>query len=260
MDELVVSSHMVQKDPLVIYTALFGDYDVLNEPPVRFEGCKFVCFTDQKSLKSEFWDIILVPDPPMPPNIMNRRYKLLPHLFLADYKYSLYIDANIKMLRNPYDYVMKHLKKFDFCVPVHHSFNCLYREAELVISLNKDNHCDVRMQMEYYKYDGFPENFGLGENNIILRVHCQDDVARLMDFWWQQFIRYSKRDQLSLMYSIWKCDFKSVHFISETARGGRFFRWKPHKNSGRPKSKLTIAELAVNFPKLYKLYKIMKFW
>jgi len=41
------------KNKLVVYTALFGDYDNLIEPKEKFEGCDFICFTDQKHLTSD---------------------------------------------------------------------------------------------------------------------------------------------------------------------------------------------------------------
>ena len=36
------------KNKLVIYTALFGDYDDLKDPYEPFDGCEFICFADDK--------------------------------------------------------------------------------------------------------------------------------------------------------------------------------------------------------------------
>lgn len=45
------------KNKFVVYTALFGNYDDLIDPKENYEGCDFICFTDQKHLTSDIcWD------------------------------------------------------------------------------------------------------------------------------------------------------------------------------------------------------------
>ncbi len=84
------------KNNFVIYTALFGDYDELKHPLTE-NTCNydFVCFTNQKDIKSDIWQIRFVEEANYLPNIANRKYKMLPHLFLKDYEESIYIDANV---------------------------------------------------------------------------------------------------------------------------------------------------------------------
>ena len=48
-----------------------------------------------------------------------------------------------------------------------------------------------------------PKYYGLAEDNLIFRKHC-DKTAKLMDEWWYMVENYSKRDQLSFMYILWK--------------------------------------------------------
>ncbi len=89
------------KKTFVVYTAIFGDYDDLIDPQENYEGCDFICFTDQTHLQSDIWEIKIVKDISLPLNMMNRRYKWLPHKYLKTYKTSLYIDSNIVLLQNP---------------------------------------------------------------------------------------------------------------------------------------------------------------
>ena len=42
---------------IVVYTAIFGDYDDLYEPMVKPDNVDYVCFTDSKTLKSDVWDV-----------------------------------------------------------------------------------------------------------------------------------------------------------------------------------------------------------
>ena len=41
---------------IVVYTAIIGGYDTLNEPRWKSDGVDFVCFTD-RNIKSKTWEI-----------------------------------------------------------------------------------------------------------------------------------------------------------------------------------------------------------
>jgi len=213
----------------VIYTALFGDYDNLQEPAERFKGWDFICFTDNKDLNSNIWKIIRV-CPELPPQLENRKYKILPHIYLKNYDISLYIDSNIKIKRNPIDLVNKYLANSLIAMPKHFKNNCIYKEAKDIIKNGKERKDIVLKQIKFYKDQGFPENFGLAENGIILRKHNAKPVIKLMECWWEQINKFAKRDQLSFMYCVWKNKI-DVKFMEESARGSKYFRIYPHKKN-----------------------------
>ena len=50
----------------------------------------------------------------------------------------------------------------------------------------------------------YPEKNGLYENNLIIRKHNDPALIALILEWWDMLSRYSKRDQLSLVYLLWK--------------------------------------------------------
>ncbi len=218
------------RNKLVVYTALFGNYDDLIEPKEKFEECDFICFTDQKHLISDIWEIRYIEECEMPSNMMNRKYKILPHLFLSEYEYSLYVDANISILKNPSDLANKYLSKYDMAVPKHFARNCIYEEAKECVILGKTKYDETQKQIEKYKKDGFTVNFGLGENNILLRKHNSEKVIKLMNDWWNELNTQTKRDQLSLAYVLWKNGDK-FFFMEESARGNKFFKIKLHSYS-----------------------------
>jgi len=221
MDEL--------KNKLVVYTALFGDYDDLVDPREKFEGCDFICFTDQEHLKSDIWEIKLIKEYDIPPNMMNRKFKILPHLFLKEYEWSLYVDANVIILKNPFELAKKYLTKYDMVVPKHFARDCIYEEAKECVLLGKAPYEEVKKQIEKYRNDGFPEKFGLGENGIIFRKHNSPKIIKIMTDWWIELNTYNtQRDQLSLAYVLWKNN-ERFYFMNESARGSDFFRYKLHK-------------------------------
>lgn len=220
-----------RKTRLVVYTAIFGDYDILIEPHFQFTGCDFICFTDQRHLKSNIWSIRVVENCELPPNMMNRKYKIMPHILFPEYEQSLYIDANIAVLKNPKDLSDKYLIRNDFVVPKHYARDCVYDEALECIITMKDKTKNLKNQMLRYKEAGFPINFGLSENGVLLRRHLNENIVALMTEWWNEFLKGSNRDQLSLPYVIWKSKHK-LYFMDESPRiDNGYFALTHHKKS-----------------------------
>lgn len=213
----------------VIYTALFGDYDDLIELK-KFEGWDYICFTDQNNLKSDVWKIIEVNDDNIPPNMLNRMYKWLPHRYLSEYELSFYIDTNLELLKNPDYFLDTYLNDYLLAIPSHGA-NCIYKESNSCVLLGKSKAKDTLNQIKTYHQDSFPENFGLGANGIMFRFHNDPRIIKLMENVWNNLLTYNtKRDQLTLMYEIWKLDFKRYALMRERVADKDFFRRKKHKN------------------------------
>lgn len=245
------------KNNFVVYTALFGDYDNLIDPKENYEGCDFVCFTDQEHLKSEIWEIRLVKDCDLSSNMMNRRYKLLPHLFLPEYEYSLYVDANIGIAATPLDLLEKYLLNNNLVLPKHFLRDCLYEESKECIIIGKSSFFSTVKQVYTYKHEGFPQHFGLSENNIILRKHNEIAIVKIMTNWWKECNEKTQRDQLSLGYVLWK-EHINFYFMDESSRNNNiYFYLNKHKKLSR---KSLFQFLRENFFKILiyniKLYKL----
>lgn len=216
------------KNNKVIYTALFGKYDYLEEPEV-FDGWDYICFTDQKDLKSSIWDIIVIENNAYQLNELNRLYKWLPHKFLKNYDTSLYIDTNISINKNPDSLVKKYLNESFIAIPYHPS-DCIYNESKACVLLGKSNIENTFEQMKKYREKGFPQNFGLSENSIIFRKHNDGKVIELMENVFNNFnVNKTKRDQLSLFYEIWKLNFKEYVLMEERIDNSEYFARKTHR-------------------------------
>lgn len=238
------------KNKFVVYTALFGNYDDLIDPKEKYEGCDFICFTDQKHLTSDIWEIRLIEECDLPPNMMNRKYKILPHLFLSEYEWSLYVDANIAILGNPFELANKYLSIYDMAVPKHFARDCIYEEANIVLRSGRVNLIPTITQMKNYKNNGYFGENGLTENNIIFRKLLENDVIEAMILWWTELNKYEKRDQFSLGYVLWN---KKINFIkiSENARNnGIYFKHKKHK-----KEIFSLKSKIINF-----MFKFLPFY
>lgn len=215
---------------IVIYTSIFGSYDILRNPWFVHHDIQYICFTDSKHLRSNYWKIVQVESNGIAPNIMNRKYKLLPHIFLKEFNVSIYVDGNVLIKGNVFDLISKYIKgDILLAVPFHNLRNCVYDEIDVCVKQGKVNKYIADQQKLKFISDGFPPNFGLSENNVLIRKHMDPSLVNLSTEWWNHF-NIIQRDQLSLQYLCWKFGIKFV-FIPENTRGQSSVFWAfPHKN------------------------------
>lgn len=89
-------------EKLVVYTVLFGNYDILKEPLYITPNCDYYILTDQNINSDSVWRKYplenFVEQIKEFSNIEKARYfKLHLHLLFPKYKYSMFIDANIQI-------------------------------------------------------------------------------------------------------------------------------------------------------------------
>ena len=151
------------------------------------------------------------------PSMQNRYLKINANKFLPSiYNFSIYIDGNIVIINDINELLNKLNAKYghyNFYLPIHPKRDCIYKEAKAVLKRRKDDKNKVDSQIEKIKKDGFPKNFGLSENNILIRNHKDPIIIKFMEKWWKMINKGSKRDQLSFMYISWKYNFKNFVLI-----------------------------------------------
>jgi len=216
----------------VIYTAVFGGYDLVASVDPRWQG-DFVCFTDNPQLVAPGWRVITVALDSEIPADANRRYKMRPHHYLKGYSHSLYVDGNIRIAADPEPLFRKYLTHGAIAIPKHPRHDCAYEEARACIAHELVDRTTAEQQMARYEAEGFPVHFGLTANGILLRRHLDDEVIDLMDAWWSEYCNGAKRDQLSLQYCAWKKQIQ-VAVMHETAHTNlKYFRLTVHRGTRR---------------------------
>jgi hypothetical protein len=229
----------------VVYTAVFGGYDRVQAVEPRC-GCDFICFTDAADLVAPGWRKIIVEAPDEPPALANRRYKMLAHLVLPQYAESLYVDGHVAVQRCPEALFDKYLARHAIAMPRHPDRRCAYEEARYCVEDGLVDAQAVERQLGEYAEAGFPRDFGLTENGVILRRHHDPRIVRLMEAWWAEYANRVRRDQISLPYLLWR-ERIEVGVIAEGPRlSGRYFKLKPHLRNRRHWLKTLVWYITTN--------------
>jgi len=217
----------------VIYTAVYGNKDIIKNPIYKNKDWDYICFTDNKDIQSDTWEIRFLDPTHLDPVRSAKIFKVKPHEFLSDYDISLWVDANF-IIKNDLNSFLKksnELQQAHMLLFQHdQGRNCIYDEGKIIIQHNKDNPNLVAQQMEKYKKDKYPSQRGLSANSIMLRRHNEDNIIELSNMWWEEITKFSRRDQLSLFYCIWKLSIKFylLKYPDVDIRNNRWFQWLPH--------------------------------
>lgn len=202
----------------VCYTCCTGGYDDILQHTVVHPDWDYIFFTDNPDLirqkKVGHWQIRpLVFDKLT--NVKNARWhKVNAHILFPEYTASLWLDANLKINSNNVFKKVDHMIEQDtlICVPLHPERHCIYDEAKAIIELRIDYSKIVNQQMKVLKKEKYPAGNGLHETGILFRQH--NKIASALNLWWQMIQRYSKRDQLSFDFAMWKNQITVLPFYS----------------------------------------------
>ncbi|MGG0740711.1 glycosyltransferase domain-containing protein [Niallia taxi] len=215
------------KKRVVIYTAITKDYDELKEPAIISNQCDYICFTDDPTLISPTWQIR-----PLPPSDLDivrqcRQVKIMPHFFLPEYEYSIWVDGNVEIIGDINQLIEQYFINGDktlytFKHPVR---DCVYEEAKECIKNGQDNEKIIRKQLALLKSEYYPKHNGLIESNVILRKTHSPDVMQLMEQWWKLVKNYSRRDTLSFNYAAWVTGFFFGCLEGNSRGSNSYFRY-----------------------------------
>ena len=233
----------------VIYTANFGHYDDLHEPPEQDEPCEFICFTDRRApSRVGKWRIIRIRrDRRLHPRVQAKRFKLLSHEVFVDGQLatrygvwnpsdridlSIWIDGNRHIKSSTFlSDMRRQMGDGDWAVFVHPDRDCIYEEAAICASLRKCRNLPVLAQVESYQ-DIVPPHGGLYCNTIVVRR--EPSMARLQcvyESWWREILKWTNRDQLSLTYVLRQTEGCDPVIIPEHVRHNDWFNTVPHRKN-----------------------------
>lgn len=217
----------------VVYTALFGDIDLLWPPfPIRMGDVQFVCFSDRPrkevglwtrggteagphllegsgNLGSPYgalWEVRIV-EMSAEPRKMARYCKIMSHEVLPDADVTIWLDANVRLLISPKEAIRKWLGSADLATCNHPYRDCLYLEADQCVRIGKASPKSMQAQTQNYREAGMPPNWGLASTRCVIRRNTFR-TRKLNEMWWHEVRTQSLRDQVSLPYICWRAGFR----------------------------------------------------
>lgn len=207
----------------VIYTAITNDYDTLKNPTTMTKDWDYVCFSD-RVINSDIWQV----RPTLKSDAKEAR-KVKVDISDLNYDLSIWHDASFQIRCNLDEFINYYHRK-ELSIIDHPGRDCIYEEAEACIGLEKDRKELILDQMEAYEKEGYPTDNGLVATGIIIRTHTES-VEKFGRIWWEEVKKWSKRDQLSFNYALWKHPL-NVHLFKSDVWFREFYLNR-HKNGGR---------------------------
>ena len=188
----------------VVYRALIGGYERLHEEVMAHESdIPFICFTDDPTLTSDTWRIVLH-EPRSPRDLTRsaRALKILGHPALDDYDETVWVDNTVALKQPPDELFDTWLADADVAAPLHSFRRSVLSEAEAIIDGGLDDFARVYEQMTHY----LATNAAVLEENPhwtgMLARRRTEASASAMQIWWEDVLRYSRRDQLSFNWAM----------------------------------------------------------
>ena len=220
-----VSSNMAR---VVVYTAIIGDYDNLYEPYFKNSKTDMVCFTDNRQLVSDNWEIVLVEKMFDDPIRCARYLKVLSHRMFPDANVTIWVDGNSELWQAPSICAANMLVRNRPMAFYHHCVRkCVYDEAEFCSDRELDNVRVIWNQMARYKEEGFPDNVGLTHTSFLVRKNTPETTL-FNEAWWREIENGSRRDQLSFDYCRWRLGMM-MGLMSGSVYDGVFLLQRRHK-------------------------------
>ena len=199
---------------LVVYTVLVGSKEALADPLRLLPpgagtdlDLDFVCLTDNPALRSDVWRVELIPGGHLPPEKLSRRPKTLPHEYFPDAAWSLYVDNTVAFKRLPCRSDLQPAGRAPgaplFRAFLHPNRKDLREEATVIAMLGYDDVDVVCKQLDFVSRTYPLESFHpLTTATVLLREHHHEHVRGVGQTWWETFLAFSKRDQLSLNFAL----------------------------------------------------------
>lgn len=210
------SQKLRSKRRLAVYTAIVGGYDQELEIEVESKDWDFILFADSKvkvhscfvcqGLPSEALD----PDPTR----VARYIKTHPHTLLPEYDATLWIDGNVVLKAGQLEVLISDYLQsgVEAAFRPHPERSSIGEELLACHERKKDSFAAMYKQVFGYGRDGYRDNMGLVETNVIYRSNRSRRVCLFNEIWWSEIKGGSRRDQLSVMPSIKKSgvDFRLI--------------------------------------------------
>lgn len=189
---------------ICVYTCITGDYDSLKNLSYPDNNFDYICFTNNKDITSDFWKVVYISED-LDNLTLARKIKILGHDELKKYDLTIWLDGAMQ-LRKPLSTFLDEccdLDNYDMVGFNHRDRDCIYDEIDTCVFLFKESVENAKKIETFLRKEKYPEHNGLIESTALVRKN-NDSVKKLMKLWFDMVTRFSRRDQLSFNYCLWK--------------------------------------------------------
>lgn len=223
------------KNNYVIYTAMIGGYDEIKQPMVVDNRFDYILFSNEiKENRVGIWQIRPIPYHNEDTTRICRYIKTHPEELLLDYEFSIWMDANLQICTSfVYERAIELLNEGVAISSMWHpTRNCIYDEAFAVVNMMVEREDIVVKWCHQLRKEKFPRHQGLCETGVMFRKHHTCLTSEINVMWWLCIEKYSRRDQLSFNYVLWKLGIPCHYFFGEgkNARNTEHIQLVMHQN------------------------------
>jgi GT2 family glycosyltransferase len=190
------------RSKIAVYTAIVGDHDSVKLPEVLDPRFDFFLFSDAPRSGGGVWQVRPMTAFDTDPTRMARYVKMHPHTLLGNYEFAIWIDSNVMILGDIHGLLDAFIESGEAVAAFPHPYRTsIYEEIEACIAQGLDDAETMREQIARYRKAGFAHQ-DLIESNLMMFNLSDRRVRALLDLWWSEIERGSRRDQLSLNYAL----------------------------------------------------------
>lgn len=185
----------------VIYTCFFGDKEIIPDQNVIISGFEYFCFTDQNPKKlTKSWNYIVLNKTFINGRYTSRLLKCNSNILFPISNICIWIDSRIILKKNFQNFILKKVNnnKFNIYLFRHRKRRYLISEVISNIFYLKDRPLMLLYQYFNYKLSGYFFEDILPETGIIIRNNLNLKTISFNKEWYQNIIKFSVRDQLSI--------------------------------------------------------------
>lgn len=188
---------MVAQKDVVLYTCIVNKRDrpKIIETKDDFD---YVLFSDE-NLHAPSWYVRPLCWSHDDPVRTARYHKHNPFDIFPDYQYAIWLDAT----HWPYQSLMPLLREHDISVMKHVQRSTIKDEAMACAAEQMDDPNLMAEQLKFYQANGFEDNLGLYSTSCLISRNTPDSIE-FHKLWWSEICKWSRRDQLSFPYCLWK--------------------------------------------------------
>lgn len=219
------------KKNICVYTCITGEYDSLKEIKNMESNIDYYCFTNNKNIKSKTWNVVYIEDDKLSNVLLARKVKILGNPIInSKYDIELWMDATVEFLKPINDFINEYLDKNSFFVAFKHGKRTsIEEEMNACLRFRKEAIDKIEKLKEFYKKENYNYDNGLIESTVFIRRTSNKIVWDTMNIWFDMVKKYTKRDQLSFNYAIFKTGM-DVKWINKKVFSNDWFRCSIHSN------------------------------